>query len=245
MGGKNHQPTRPSLIAASAWLSQQIGEGVILVNESNNSLENSIILAMDKLHVQDFTIELAGTPAKHMDLAIKKLQETLPCVNRIRAGYQRLLDAAAVEGYSGNPLISQLESYQLQELFDGLVIRPAVNPTVWRELEDRIISSNILQTLRWESSRFEELVAPTNDLIEVMTRCREIAAQQGSRDFIDSIENNKIPLRQYFARVFSLWNYLDAMFLYSALIMTELYYRANGFSSLAEFEPVSRDFKVA
>ena len=51
MGGKNHQPTRPSLIAASAWLSQQIGEGVILVNESNNSLENSIILAMDKLVV--------------------------------------------------------------------------------------------------------------------------------------------------------------------------------------------------
>ena len=140
-------------------------------------------------------------------------------------------DAGAVEGYSGNPLISQLESYQLQELFDGLLIRPTVNPTVWRELEDRIISSNILQTLRWESSRFEELVAPTNDLIEVMTRCREIAAQQGSHDFIDSIENNQIPLRQYFARVFSL--------------MTELYYRANGFSSLAEFEPVSRDFKVA
>jgi hypothetical protein len=200
---------------------------------------------MDKVHVQDFTKELAGTPAKYMDSAIKKLQETLPCVDRIRAGYQRLLDAATIEGYSGNPLVSQLESYQLQTLFDGLIIRPAVNPTVWRELEDRIISNNILETLRWESSRFEELIAPTNDLIEVMTRCREIAAQQGSHIFIDAIENNKVPLRQCFARVFSLWNYLDTMFLYSALIMTELYYRAKCLSSLADFEPVSRDFKVA
>ena len=55
----------------------------------------------------------------------------------------------------------------------------------------------------------------------------------------DAIENNEVPLRQYYAQVFSLWNTLHAMFLYSALMMTELFYRVNAYPSLLEFDPAS------
>lgn len=56
----------------------------------------------------------------------------------------------------------------------------------------------------------------------------------GKKEFVEAIECNKISLRQAYARAFSLWNYLHAMFLYSALMMTELFYRTSGLPSLLE-----------
>ncbi len=116
---------------------------------------------------------------------------------------------------------------------------PTVNQQAWSEVEQRIRERNILDTLRWERSRFRDLIAPTQELITVISECRRLAEQEGEDAFVDAVELNQLPLRQCYARVFSLWNHLDAMFLYSALMTTELFYRANGFPSLVEQKSAS------
>ncbi|MGH8535186.1 MAG: hypothetical protein ACREXM_01685 [Gammaproteobacteria bacterium] len=237
MGGKNHQPTRQRITAVSAWLSQRIGEGVALVQTSNNHLEDAIMLGMGKLHVQDLVPSLSGTPTEHLLKAIDALGRSQVTLTQIQVGFGRLSDVARIESYSGNPLASQLKSYDLRSKFEGALVRPFANIGIWEELEERITTDNILKTLEWERSQFEMLNQPTFDLIAVMEDCRRISEQEGGHTFVDAVEHNRLPLRQYFAQVFSLWNHLDAMFLYSALMMTELFYRANSFPSLLDFEP--------
>lgn len=77
-----------------------------------------------------------------------------------------------------------------------------------------------------------------HELIEVLEKCRD-AAQQGL--LTEMVEGNQIPLRQRFGPVFSRWYHLMTMFLYSAVICTELYYRANGLGSLIDADSSSVD----
>lgn len=114
-----------------------------------------------------------------------------------------------------------------------------VNSRVWSELEEHIQKQNILDTLAWEAEQFEQLQMPTRNLIATLQECRRIAETDGGNAMANAIENNEVPLRQFYAQVFSLWNTLHAMFLYSALMMTELFYRTNGYPSLTEFDPAS------
>lgn len=245
MGGQNHQPTRSRLTAASAWLSQKVGEGLVLVLEANNQLENAIIVGMNKIYVEDATSSLHAPPPDYLRSALESLERSTDTLTLIEAGYGRLLESARTEGYTGNPLAQRLASFQLGPQIEGTLVRPFLNRGVWQELEDNITEHNILETLAWEADQFRHLRQPTADLIAVMHTCLSIAEQQGGRAFVDAIENNEVPLRQYYAQVFSLWNHLHAMFLYSALMMTELFYRASGFPSLLEFQPTARGKSAA
>lgn len=239
MGGQNHQPCNRILTGASAWLSQKVGEGFIDVLAANNHLENAIMLGMNKLHVEDVALEIEGTVAEHVALTIDSLQKSLEALSLIPSGFQRLIKVAEQIGYKGNPHVGQLDSYNLEKSFQGSLIQPHVNKAVWDELHSHIKTHNILKTLEWESKQFESLVHTTKSLIAVMEESKEIAIREGEDAFVNAIENNEIPLRQYYAQVFSQWNNLHAMFLYSALIMTELFYRLNGYPSLTEFDPSS------
>ncbi len=69
----------------------------------------------------------------------------------------------------------------------------------------------------------------------------EAMREAAERDaLIDAVEENKIPMRQYFARLFSRWFYVFTMFLYSALMSTELAYQEKGYGTLAEVPPVEQ-----
>ena len=237
MGGQNHQPTRPRLTAPSAWLSQHIGDGFSLVLQANTHLEHAIIVGMDKVYVEDVTADLTQHPMSYLDSCIVALERSLSMLDSIEAGFRRLLECAEREGYRGNPLASNIDSFGLKERFSGHIVLRQAHDHVWCELESRIKSSNVLATLQWEAGRFCELRSPTERLIETLRKCRDVCALHGPQAFVGCIENNELPLRQHYAQVFSLWNELHAMFLYSALMMTELFYMANGFPSLAELEP--------
>jgi hypothetical protein len=126
--------------------------------------------------------------------------------------------------------------FALAEKFEGGLIAPAINRAAWIELETRIADENILKTLAWEAARFAGLREPTASLIEVLERCRTLAQNEGARAMVEAIECNEVPLRQRFAPVFSLWNHLHAMFLYSALMMTELFYLTNSLGTLTSEE---------
>lgn len=237
MGGQNHQPTRPDITPASAWLSRQIGEGIIAAQQANNHLEDAIIVAMGRLHIEDLTPLLSGSAADHLDLSTNVLRESLAVLERIDTGFERLETVARHIGYRGNPLAGSVRSLRLEEAFVGNLILPVINSAVWNELLRRIEENNILATLDWERSQFRQLAEATVELAIVTDQCRDIAKKEGNVSFSTAVENNRIPFRQHYARVFSLWNHLNAMFLYSALIMTELYYRANGYPSLTDFSP--------
>jgi hypothetical protein len=245
MGGQNHQPTNRILTAASALLSQRVSDGFAAVLMANSHLEDAIMLGMDKRYVADLTPNLAGAAIAHIEAAIEKIENSKALLLGIDQAFERLFFAAQAEHYVGNPLASQVKAMGLTKLFEGGLIQPAVNETIWRELEQRIESSNILKTLEWERGQFKLLCAPTECLVQTLKAGAEIVVRDGARSFVDALEDNRLPLRQYYAQVFSAWNYLQCMFLYSALIMTELYYRANGFPSLAEFTPVDIRQSVA
>jgi hypothetical protein len=245
MGGQNHQPTRPDITPASAWLSRQIGEGIIAVQQANNHLEDAIMIAMGRLHIEDLVPFLTGSPQDHLRMSENALRTSLAALRNIDVGFERLATVARHIGYNGNPLARSVRTFRLDEAFGGRLILPEINVSVWEELLGHIEEKNILATLDWERSQFHAAAVPTAELMAITEECGQIARVEGDDFFAAAVENNRVPFRQHYARVFSLWNHLNAMFLYSALIMTELYYRANGYSSLTEFAPPSRNSQVA
>lgn len=245
MGGQNHQPTNRVTTSPSAWLSQKVGEGFMSVLEANNHLENAIMLGMDKVYVKDVTRNVEGPAAIHLQRTVDCLQRSKNLIKDIQSGFDRVLDAAASEGYKGNPLAQELPSLRLLQQFEGALVLPYSNNAAWKDIESRISQCNILDTLRWEKGQFSALEQPTEDLLDVMRSCQHICERDGDKSLVDAIENNEIALRQFYAQVFSLWNYLHAMFLYSALMMTELFYRANGYPSLTNFDPTHKSITAA
>ena len=235
MGGQNHQPTSSiRLLGPSAWLSQKLGEGFSAVLQSNNELENAIITAADRLHVEGLANDLTQSPETYLERAISALQVSLTAIDHVQHGYAHLLDAANDEGYKGNPLASTVAELGLADQFSGTLILPTVNRDAWNSVESRVADMNVLKTLEWESSQFDLLREPSINLIAAMREAVTMLQNSGKRSFLEAVEWNAIPLRQRYAELFSLWNHLHAMFLYSALMMTELFYRSNGFPSLLE-----------
>lgn len=233
MGGQNHQPTNQvRLIAPSALLSQRVGDGFSHVLRANSDLENAIIVGMDRLHVEDLAPKLPRSAADYLGDAIDHLEASVATLSAIDVAFANLLAAAEAENYHGNPLASQIASFGLVDSFAGGLIAPAVNREAWDELEARIADQNILKTLVWEAECFKDLREPTESLIEVLEQCRAMSLSAGARAMVEAIECNEVPLRQRFAPVFSRWNHLHAMFLYSALAMTELFYLTNSFGTL-------------
>ena len=246
MGGQNHQPTSTiTLIAPSAWLSQKLGEGFIAVLEANNRLEDAMMQAVDRRHVEYVAPELPGTARFYLEETVTKLGLSLTKIDEIQSAYDNLLDAAAKENYAGNPLASELKELNLAAEFSGRLVVPEVNRSAWALVENHVSKHNILQTLRWERDQFGALRVPTVELIEVIESCQEVLNKKSAVEFVQCVELNQIPLRQRYARVFSLWNHMQAMFLYSALMMTELFYRTNGLPSLLEDAPVPKQIPSA
>lgn len=239
MGGQNHQPTNQvRLIAPSAWLSQKVGDGFAQVLRANSELENAIIAGMNHLHVEDLAVDVTQSSEAYLGEAIALLRQSLETISAIDQGFANLLSAADEEGYRGNPLASRVREFGLQQQFAGTLVVPSVHGGAWEAIESRIEETNILATLRWEAGQFRNLDEPTRHLITVLEGCLETVRTSGAKAFVERVECNEIALRQSYARVFSMWNYLHAMFLYSALQMTELFYRTNSFGTLLSDEPV-------
>ena len=233
MGGRNHQPTHTGATASSAWLSKKIGEAVIALERANNHLEDAIIVAMRDidparihLRVESQTVQKSLNESR---MALLEMKGSLACIDD---GFDALLQICNDLGYSGNALSSTLDDQEMLEHLKSHDILPHVNQEAWTEVAKQIQKFGILEALRWEQQQFQLLAVPTDRLIAVTQQCMDVAEQNDRNAFIDAIENNEIPYRHHYARVFSIWNHLQAMFLYSALMMTELYYRANGLGSL-------------
>lgn len=233
MGGQNHQPTNKKGTASSAWLSKKIGEAVIALQSANNHLEDAIIIGLrphDPAQIHERITAVSS--AASLRLSRQSLMEMKGHLAHIDEGFDQLLNVCAQIGYTGNPLAPDIEDFDLRTVFKRHDVLPHVNAEAWEDVATRIRDTNIIATLRWEQGEFRKLATPTNHLITITQQCTEIAERDGDEALADALEDNGIPYRHHYARVFARWNYLQAMFLYSALMMTELYYRKNGFGSL-------------
>lgn len=232
MGGINHQPTKNRLTAASALLSQQFCQGFTCILKANDSLENALITSMDKLYVEDATSQLQGTPSEFMRDAIVALEQSLDAVENTLAAYSRIMVAAKKEEYTGNSLAGQVRSMGFVSSFEQNIIKPYIQRPLWESIEKRVCEENTFGVLEWEKGEVEKVIPLTRMLIDVMKQCLTVAERNDNQAFTNAIEMNELPLRQQFAQVFSYWGYLQTMFLYAAMIMTELFYRENGYPSL-------------
>lgn len=243
MGGINHKPTRTKFTSVSAFLSMKVTEALVAVENANIVLEKAILASCDKpMYVKPGILRAlasggASAAVNFLDEGVGYLRSSLKDIDVIVNTYDIMLEEMAKDGYKGNALATSLAEYRLAGRLDGKVIQPAVLTSIWHEVEHRIIHDNLPKTFEFEREEFRKLKEPTEDLILVFEAMREAAEQD---DLIDAVEENKVPMRQYFARLFSRWYYLSTMFLYSALISTELAYQEKGYGTLAEVPPVER-----
>jgi len=219
--------------------------GLIEVQRANNHLEDAIMLGMNKKYVEDLATTLSGTCVDHLQKALTALDASKRHAKETQNGFERVLEAAESEGYIGNPLASKVDEYQLDKLFSESFVVTSINDKIWREVIRNIKHHNILHTLHWEKKQFSDLPKFTDDFAETLRQCISRANRHGDWAMVCAVEDNQIPVRQYGFRLFSTWSYADLVFTYSALVMTELYYRANDLPSLAEFDPVHSEIDIA
>jgi hypothetical protein len=185
------------------------------------------------------------TPSKNLDLSRLALFEMKASIARIDEAFTELLELCASIDYEGNPLSGEIKTFNLRSTFMRHDVLPKVNEEAWCDVESRICAVGILDTLRWEQGEFRKLANPINALITVTNQCVAIAENDGDQALVDAIEHNGVSYRQHYARVFAMWNQLDAVFLYSALMMTELFYRANDLGTLTETDITEKTTALA
>lgn len=197
-------------------------EASILLHQANICIENAILADLGT-HVEQ--------SGNWMSEAFRQLSLFRDKVEEVVRVWDGLLEKVQKLGYKGNPLTPQVCALKLDRLFEGTLLQPRIMSPVWQDLVSRIASENLIPTFQWERDMFRQLHGPVERLLGVLETCRS-AALKGK--LVDQVEGNRIPLRQYFGAVFSGWYYVSCVFLYSAMICTELFYRANGLGSLAE-----------
>ncbi|HSW09864.1 MAG TPA: hypothetical protein VLK32_03050 [Bacillota bacterium] len=237
MGGKNHKPTKKPFLALSAWLSLKVDEGLVHVHEANIALERAFLAVCCS---PDFLMPVSGgdsdnglvgrrAAAEHLARGEQRLQASLSSIHEVLVGYEDLLNKMEEAGYSGNPLAQKLGQLALADRFTGVVIEPEVLDGPWRRVETWMQYGNLPEAFRREAEEFARLREVTEDLLRAWHKCQE-AAEEGT--LVDAVETNTIPLRRHFARLFSRRYYVATLFLYSALISTELAYMEQGLPSL-------------
>lgn len=226
----NHRPTsRYTEYAAN--LSKQVCEAFALLLNCNSAIEDAMIVATGNDEVASLA-KAEGDAATNLRRAIDQLERSIERVRQVLLAYDLMLAPVQKSGYKGNRLAARLSEFQLLESFSGRIILPSIQLDIWNEVARRVERDNVIRTFEWERSLFQQLETPTSELAELLRECWELAAKQGGLAFVGAVDCNGIPLRQYFAKVFSLWLYVLTEFFYRALISTELYYRSHAIGTL-------------
>lgn len=105
------------------------------------------------------------------------------------------------------------------------------NDKFWKEIISLYKEGGFRNAIGSLRNRFVITNQETRDLLAMIKNHKQSAA---NRLFMADIEENKIPLRQHFARVLTCWDKALSLFRYSSLISTELYLRDRGYPQLAE-----------
>lgn len=103
----------------------------------------------------------------------------------------------------------------------------------WKEITGTYKEGGFRKALYVLQLKFVAVNKETRNLLAVIKNHRA-SAERGL--FMSDVEENKIPLRQQFAKILTRWNEALNLFRYSSLISTEIYLHDEGYPSLSEYE---------
>lgn len=223
MGGKNHQPCG-KYVPESVLMSKTTSEGLAALEIANSFLEDALLVEIYGGRVEQSCFCL--------NRSITKLTEVEGITNEILKCIEILL-------VKMDYLAFQDENYcqmvNFQDFRDSMIQSKIIIPEskAWKLAQKTIQERGFRGMFLVFKSKIAEIQQHTARLKETFLLCYE-AAQHGN--LVKNIEENKISLRQDFARSYLAWLEFSAIFTCSSLISTELHLRRQGFKSMMQVE---------
>ncbi len=226
MGGINHKPTKGvKLVASAARVSRVAGMALEALLAANTAYEEAIIAAFNGSYD-----EALSRHRQSIDLAATARQRW----RDIDAAYAMLLEDIAIEKYPGNPLAPQLEPDALLEELSGRVLVDT-NVDLFNEVAGGIKAQNLIETFKWERARFADLGRRFEPYLGALRESwvRLEASAHDPRVWVQAVDEGEVPIRSTYLSLLTGFLGVFQRFVYSTAISTDLYYRMEGYGSLA------------
>ncbi len=214
MGGINHQPCR-NYMEKSTALSRSVSEAYSSLWDANIGIED-IILA-----------ELSHKKSSSYNAVLASLEHSVDSLGRADNDFNQLLQKMNQLHFDLKPATINFKHITEQWEQDGFI----KNDVFWQEIVALYREGGFRNAIGTLQNKFIAVRNETRELLGVLTHHRQSVAE-GS--FMIDVEENKIPLRQYFAKTLTCWDGALSLFRYSSLISTELYLQDMGYPSLVD-----------
>lgn len=221
MGGQNHQPCGRYL-KNSTRMSRELSAGRLALEAANISLEDALLEELDGKHGRIDPIQ------KHLEEAVEAEAAFARHVDALRGQMRE-------EGYVELPSFTALDLWARGEAVSegGMVDGEA-----WRLVHEQMRRGGFWTVLDGFDERMREIMRLTEKL------STEVAALRESADagvLVEVLEENRPGnIKRTFAKLYHAWNDLNAVFLASSMLSTELWYTFTGVGTLAPDMPVRK-----
>jgi hypothetical protein len=219
MGGINHQPTKGQMVF-STMLSQYFTGSLAKLMLANYELEHALLSEFD------------GAPPTRIVFLIDRARRELAdskqlLVNAIDAIDYLVAQMGKLEYVDpSRSMVSDYKSLGNDLSQQGLI---PLNEQIWYMISQVRQKEAFFGVCRLFRERFLDLITQTEDL-EAMFDLARRYAEDGM--LIPAVDENRIPFRQSFFQLLTKVIETLTMFLHSAVMSTEMYYRQEGYGSL-------------
>jgi len=231
MGGKNHQPC-DQYLPESILMSKITSEGLAAIETGNSFLEDALLAEVNG----------NGTEQNYyLDKAIMKLVEAENTITEFIKCVDNLLIKMDYLAFQDEDYFHTVDFQSFQNSMIQLkIILP--NSRAWEVAQNTIQEKGFRGMFQIFKSTMAGIKNNIVKLRETFSLCSE-SGRLGN--LVKSIEENKIPLRQDFSRVYLAWLEFSAIFTCSSLISTELHLRRQGFKSMMDVDVSEMDINVS
>ena len=219
MGGINHQPTK-KFFEFSTMLSQYFSGSIEKLMRANYELEHALLA------------ELYGAPAARVAFLVSRAklevsdsaQFVVNAIEAIDLLAKRMVELQYADTSRSTVADYEQLGYELAQ--QGLI--PS-DKQIWGTISQVRQTESFFGICRLFRERFQNLIASIRELNAMFDDAQK-HAEDGR--LIPAIDENQIPFRQSFFQVLTKMVETLTMFIHSAAMSTEMYYREEGYGSL-------------
>lgn len=213
MGGINHQPCH-GYIEESTVLSRSVSEAQKFLWEANISIEDVILREINQKEFGSYD---------SIVISLEKSVDALKCADNDFRKLSLKMDRMRFVSKPTALNFEQLTAAWKKENF-------IIDDDQWKEIVEIYKEGGFRNALYVLQLKFVAVNKETRNLLAVIKQYRQSAE---NRLFMSDVEENKIPLRQQFAKILTRWSEALNLFRYSSLISTEIYLRDMNYPALA------------
>jgi len=217
MGGQNHQPCRQYL-PISTQLSRFISLSRSDLELANIALEDLILVEIGSK--PESGVDFYDEINRRLSSSGSNLLQALSSVQEIDKRMDEL-------DFVDLPTLKTIDIDQLGIRFVGSAI---VNIVAWQKIAELMKSGGFRLVLEDFANSIQLLYNLTQNLLKKMEGLRTAAEQLRISDIIE--ENLPGNFKNIFAQLYTKWAEFNQSFLASSMLSTELWYAANGYSSI-------------